>query len=45
MVLMAAVNGTYLGVAFEPCDVCRREQVFQCAETVEKHREKLNDEN
>jgi len=45
MVLRAAVNGTYLGVAFDLVDLCRRQHVFQGAEAVEEHRDKLNDKD
>jgi len=43
MVLRVAVNGTYLGVAFEPVDLCPSQQVFHGAEAVEEHCDKLND--
>jgi len=42
MVLRAVVNGTYLGVAFEPADLCPSQHVFQGAEAVDEHRDKLN---
>ena len=45
MVLRAAVNGTYLGVAFEPVDLCNNQHVFQGGEAVEEHRDKLNDKD
>jgi len=45
MVLRAAVNGTYRGAAFDPVDLCRSQQVFQGAEAVEEHRDKLNDKD
>jgi len=45
MVLRAAVNGTYLGAAFQAADLCRSQNVFQGAEAVEEHRDKLNDKD
>ena len=45
MVLRAVVNGTYLGVAFEPADLCPSQHMFQCAEAVEEHCDKLNEKD
>jgi len=45
MVLRAAVNGTYLVDAFEPVDLCHYQHVFQGAEAVDEHRDKLNDKD
>jgi hypothetical protein len=45
VVLRAAVNGTYLGAAFDPVDLCRCQHVFQGAEAVEEHRDELNDKD
>jgi len=45
MVPRVAVNGTYLGVAFEPVDLCLSQHVFQGAEAVDEHRDKLNDKD
>jgi len=45
MVLRVAVNGTYLGVTFETADLCHSQHVFQCAESVDEHRDELNDKD
>jgi len=45
MVLRAAVNGTYLGAAFEPFEPCGGQHVWQGAEAVDKHSNKLNDKD
>jgi hypothetical protein len=45
MALRAAVNGTYLGVALEPVDLCRSHHVWQGTEAVDEHRDKLNDKD